>query len=66
MTATTWRPGETMPPSLAANFRWLHTEGCTCSHMHGSYGRLYGISMGNGWIRTTTDPACPHHGEAAS
>lgn len=39
--------------------------GCTCPWGWGSYGRLYGQSMGSGPCRTKTDPACPCHGDAA-
>jgi hypothetical protein len=47
--------------SLAHHLRWLDTPGCTCPTEWRSYGRLYGISMGEGWVRVTTDPACPDH-----
>jgi hypothetical protein len=36
-----------------------------CGYRWGDFGQLYGISMGYGWIRTTTDPACPQHGTRA-
>jgi len=36
---------------------------CMCEYAwRACVGRLYGISMGPGWVRLTTDPACPHHG----
>lgn len=48
--------------------RWkVHCDGddrCTCEHAWKSLGRLYGVSMGKGWVRLTTDPDCPHHGTA--
>jgi hypothetical protein len=34
---------------------------CTCEYAWKAYGRLYGISMGDGWVRMTTEPGCPHH-----
>lgn len=34
---------------------------CTCPYEWKSYGRLYGISMGKGWVRMDTHPACPAH-----
>lgn len=33
-----------------------------CGYRWGGFGRLDGIDMGDGWIRTSTDPACPEHG----
>lgn len=51
--------------SLARSLAWLGTEDCSCPHHWGSLGRLYNISMGQGWIRTDTDPACRHHGSRA-
>jgi hypothetical protein len=36
--------------------------GCPCDRRWGHFGLLYGISMGHGWIRTSTDPDCPEHG----
>jgi hypothetical protein len=50
---------------LADNLAWLGTPNCTCPHEWKSYGRLYGISMGKGWARMATEPACPNHGAAA-
>ena len=36
---------------------------CPCEHeWKPCTGRLYGISMGPGWVRITTDPGCLHHG----
>lgn len=47
-----------------AEHHWRQgTAGCLCDYRYGSYGRLYGISMGEGWIRTNTHPDCPHHRE---
>lgn len=38
---------------------------CGCPYRWGNHGRLYGISMGEGWIRTDTNPECPEHGVEA-
>jgi len=35
--------------------------GCICPHMEGSLGRLDGISMGRGMLRTSTTVGCPVH-----
>jgi hypothetical protein len=36
---------------------------CPCAHRWKlCTGILYGISMGPGWVRVTTEPGCPHHG----
>lgn len=35
---------------------------CTCDYAYKGLGRLYGVSMGKGWVRMTTEPGCPHHG----
>jgi hypothetical protein len=37
---------------------------CTCEYAYKSLGRLYGVGMGSGWVRLTTEPGCPHHGTA--
>jgi hypothetical protein len=37
---------------------------CTCEYAYKGLGRLYGVSMGKGWVRLTTEPDCPHHGAA--
>jgi hypothetical protein len=34
---------------------------CTCPHGVASFGRLYGISMGRGWVRLEDGPDCPVH-----
>jgi len=39
----------------------LDTRDCTCHYEIQSLGRLYGIGMGKGWVRLSTDPSCPHH-----
>jgi hypothetical protein len=40
---------------------WYKLQGCTCTYTWKSYGRLYGISMGKGWVRMNDDDACPLH-----
>jgi len=35
---------------------------CPCEYEWKSLGVLYGISMGKGWVRISTDPTCLHHG----
>lgn len=37
---------------------------CTCDYAFKSLGRLYGVGMGKGWVRLSTEPDCPHHGAA--
>lgn len=44
-----------------ADFEGGETDKCTCPHEEGSYGKLYGISMGTGLIRTDTTKGCPEH-----
>lgn len=41
----------------------LHDPNCICPRAIRSLGRLYGISMGKGWVRLDTDPKCPVHGK---
>lgn len=48
--------------SLRQRLAWLDTETCPCKHARKPIGLLYGISMGDGWVRLTTEPDCPHHG----
>ena len=46
--------------------QWLAHLGipdCTCPQQWKSLGRLYGRSMGNGWVRMDTVKSCPCHGE---
>lgn len=38
---------------------------CLCPWAYKSLGKLYGIMMGEGWVRMSTVDACPHHGTAA-
>lgn len=52
-----------MPTLLHVWQARLGITGCTCPSAYKSLGRLYGISMGMGWVRLTTDPKCPHHGQ---
>jgi hypothetical protein len=35
---------------------------CTCRHAWKGLGILYGISLGNGWVRMDDNLDCPHHG----
>ena len=35
---------------------------CCCRYEWKGIGVLYDVSMGDGWVRTTTEPGCPHHG----
>lgn len=49
--------------TLAESLAWLGTEDCPCLHRYGRGPILYGIPMMDGWIRTSTDPRCPHHGD---
>jgi hypothetical protein len=48
--------------------RWIlyvdKDDKCTCEYAYKSLGLLYGVSMGAGWVRLTTEPGCPHHGSA--
>ena len=63
------------PESLKRHLNWLYGKGgvwggdgrmkCRCEHAWVSGGRLYGISMGKSWARTTTHPYCPFHGTKA-
>ncbi len=52
------------PESLQRELAWLGTLDCTCDHEYKGLGILYGVSMGKGWVRTSTDPACRHHATA--
>lgn len=51
------------PPGLVAWLHWLKLSACRCLYGWGPLGRLYGVSMGHGWVRLNTAPTCPHHGE---
>lgn len=62
------------PESLARHLEWLYGKGgvyrgdgtpCRCEHAYRPLGRLYGVNMGMGWVRTTTHPYCVHHGDKA-
>lgn len=44
---------------------FLGVVGCTCPWRWGSPGRLYGVSMMEGWLRVKTDPSCEHHAEGS-
>lgn len=42
---------------------WLYGDKpCICRHERKGLGRLYGVSMGDGWVRVDTVRTCPHHG----
>jgi hypothetical protein len=61
-------PGES--ESMERHLDWLYGPNgcypgntpCKCDHAYQGLGRLHGIDMGKGWVRTTTHPECPHHG----
>jgi rubredoxin len=38
-------------------------DDCTCPVAFRSLGKLYGISLGKGWVRLSDDRRCPRHGE---
>jgi len=48
--------------SLRRDLEWLHTPDCSCPYEWKGLGILYGVSMGKGWVRMSTDPNCRHHG----
>jgi len=51
-------------PTLEAHLEWLGIERCVCPfEWKDSIGRLYGISMGSGWVRLSTNPDCEYHGD---
>lgn len=54
------------PESLRRWNEFLGTPDCPCPSEHRGLGRLYGVSMGKGWVRMDTDPECPHHGRLGS
>lgn len=47
--------------SLASWLNWLEIGSCTCPFAWQQLGRLYGISMGPGWVRLKDTPGCPVH-----
>lgn len=51
-----------MDDRLARWLAWLRIPDCPCAYAWRGLGTLYGVSMGHGWVRQTTDPDCPHHG----
>jgi hypothetical protein len=59
---------EVAPDSLEAlerHMKWLYPDPakpCICAHDYRGLGRLYGVTMGKGWVRMTTHPECLHHG----
>lgn len=49
---------------LDEHLKWLYPdEPCICPHEIQRLGRLYGINMGEGWVRLSTTKGCPHHKE---
>lgn len=50
-------------PALTRWLVWLGMPECTCPTEWRALGVLHGVSMGKGWIRMSTDPRCPHHGD---
>lgn len=58
----TYRPER--PESLTRWLTWLNIADCPCPYDWRSLGTLYRVSMGNGWVRLSADPACPHHNGA--
>lgn len=57
--------GERMPDkdSLVRHLAWLEISDCPCQYAWKQLGALYRVSLGKGWVRMTTDPTCPHHGD---
>lgn len=49
------------PEALLHWLRSLNLEDCTCPYAYKSLGRLYGISMGKGWVRLSDSKDCLHH-----
>jgi hypothetical protein len=53
--------------TLAEHLAWLQRETgakpCTCRHEWKSLGRLYGLGMGSGWVRVSTEAGCPEHAD---
>jgi hypothetical protein len=58
MTPETHEPTERANPPVTA-------AACTCPREWKSLGRLYGVGMGEGWVRLNDDPACLLHGTQA-
>jgi GTP cyclohydrolase FolE2 len=53
--------GLNRPPHLAKWLDWVGLTTCPCTMKWARAGRLHGVDMGNEWVRTSTDPTCPHH-----
>jgi hypothetical protein len=47
---------------LAAWLNRIGLTGCRCRYAWKGLGVLYGVSLGNGWVRLDDGPACPLHG----
>ena len=54
---------DTRPVELVRWLEWVGAPDCRCPSQFKSLGRLHGGPMGNGWVRTGTDPTCRHHGD---
>jgi hypothetical protein len=55
-----------MTGTLESHLASLGLADCCCPYeWRRSLGRLYGIGMGPGWVRTLTVRTCPHHGDEA-
>jgi hypothetical protein len=39
----------------------FQVKDCPCPHEWKGYGRLYGVSMGKGWVRMADAPECEAH-----
>ena len=53
-------------PPLEDHLAWLRSIGakeCTCRYEYKGLGRLYGTSLGKGWLRMDTRKDCPEHGD---
>lgn len=53
------------PEPITEHLARCGTPDCTCPSEWKSLGILYGVGMGNGWVRTDSSPDCPHHGKTA-
>lgn len=49
--------------SLGLWLNWLGIGSCTCPYAFQQLGKLYGVSMGPGWVRLKTTPGCGEHDE---
>jgi len=49
---------------LTSWLAFLGITDCTCTWQFKGIGVLYGVSLGRGWVRMTTEPGCYVHGTA--